>query len=218
MSLDPLEDPCLRIPNLRILCKIHVSRASSPHPHLRARYIIHLSGRVFQRPYLWIHYRMNQNPHGPTAIAIRHAGTPQRVGFANTKPAPCQNETQKRSKKRISNHTWTLASRYENAREQSSNHLDVSLPIRNSKRNFLRTRFAQVKRKFRPPETHFLWPCAEKTLRPRSAHGREPQSNQPLTPNCRKNPSVWPHCLGKNTRLDLAIARVALELLTHKHK
>ena len=52
-----------------------------------------------------------------------------------------------------------------------------------------RPRFAHTKRKFWPPETRFLWPCAGKTVRPRSAPWFRAGETQILT--CRGR-FVWP--------------------------
>ena len=71
------------------------------------------------------------------------------------------------------------ASHYEIAKNK------VPTTIRNAKRTFPPRRFAQAKRNSWPLETRFSWACAGKTLRPLSAPGGEPQSNQPLTPTVR---------------------------------
>ena len=187
-SQDPQQDPRLRTLYRRSMCP-------GPWPNLCLSSLDHVSGPATRfmslevtsatpledpclrtdvpAPWLWIRFQMNQNRHSATARAIRHAGNPQKVGFANIKSAARHNETQKNG---------------------------LRPNIRNAKRASPSQRFAQAKRKFWPPDTRFF-AALRKENTPSTFRPRPRTSIKPAPYSYHKNPSALPHCLGNKGKL-----------------
>ena len=173
VSQDPLQDPCLRA---HVSASICISRSSeksmspdpclrliSQHPLTRIRCMIHVSVSMSRHPYLW-----SSKIHISAFIPVD----------------PAQNRHGARLFVALRKENMPIEILHRVSRRRNA-HFDLPKRILSGP--------AQAKRKFRPPETRFVWPCAGKTVRPRSALMFRAGEMQILT--CR-DAFFWP-CAGE---------------------
>ena len=203
VSQDPLQDPCLRIhvsaslyltdslqdPRLRIhvsaslylriLCKIHVSGSMCPihvlastnmdplqdpclrthvsaSLYLRILYKIHVFGFMSEHPLIWILYKIHVFGFMSQHLCLSGVSTRSMSSGRD----PLERFAQAKRKILTSGGAFCVALRRENNPTEC---------------------FAQAKRTFWPAETRFVWPCAEKTVRPRSVGAFRAGKTQILT-------------------------------------
>ena len=166
MSPDPYISPCLRIhvsasSNLRIFCKIHVSDSC-----LIASLIIRFCGpaqakRKFSPPETPFVWPCAGKTVGPSVSRRRHGSFDlPRCIFCGPAQAKRKFDLPRRV---LCPDLWIHEESRPDERKSPRRYSETP-------KKFPSNRFAQAKRKFWPPESRFLWPCAVKNEPNRNLH------------------------------------------------
>ena len=193
ISQDPLQDPCLRSLSIFVsqdslqdpCLRIHVSASTNMDPlqdprlwahisaslYLRLLCKIHVSGSVYKHPYVSQDPLQDPCPRIHVSASICISGSSARSMSPDPYIRPCLRIHVSASS------NLKILCKIHVSDSCLSIHVSASLYLRilckihvsDSCLSILSIRFcapAQAKRKFWPPETRFVWPCAGKTVRP----------------------------------------------------